>query len=157
MNNYFLTRYFFARQLTLFSLPFDSNYTTLINVFYFQMNIIKVYYYTDPRQLFVVVSSSILWLMKIIHRNEFFVLFLILFVRTNYIDLHHFILVILLSFNINRFFAKFTCTQHCISAHSKWPSSLSDSIEEIWTYYKCFFKTTFGACELNYIIVPSNM
>lgn len=103
MNNYFLTRYFFARQLTLFSLPFDSNYTTLINVFYFQMNIIKVYYYTDPRQLFVVVSSSILWLMKIIHRNEFFVLFLILFVRTNYIDLHHFILVILLSFNINRF------------------------------------------------------
>ena len=67
------------------------------------MNIIKVYYYTDPRQLFVVVSSSILWLMKIIHRNEFFVLFLILFVRTNYIDLHHFILVILLSFNINRF------------------------------------------------------
>ena len=49
------------------------------------MNIIKVYYYTDPRQLFVVVSSNILWLMKITHRNEFFVLFLILLVRTNYI------------------------------------------------------------------------
>ena len=41
--------------------------------------------------------------MKIAHRNNFFIYYLVLFVQLNYIELHRFNFVICLSFNINVF------------------------------------------------------
>ena len=67
--------------------------------------------------------------MKIASCNNFFVYYVVMFVRLNYIELHHFNLICL-SFS---FFTKFICTQHCIRGYSKWPSPLVVSIGEIQT------------------------
>ena len=91
---------FFNLNLIL-ALLFDSNYTPLVNVFYFQMSFIKIYYLTEPRHFFLPVSSRNFRLIRIAYHNNFFVLFLVLFVLLNYIELHHFNLVICLSFNTN--------------------------------------------------------
>ena len=84
--------------------------------------------------------------MKIAHGNIFFVYYLVLFVRSNSIELHHFIILTfcVVEVLILMFFTTFICTQYSIGEYSKSLSPLGDSIGEIQALnYKCFFKTVF--------------